>query len=390
MYSRAELHYKDGSQVSRACHLDTTEWYRETRITNKSRKPFTCACGCNIPTGSTYLTLEMMAGSGRADAIADFALCSVHQEKTEALLGRPISTDIDTDEIIRAWVQILQSESDMTNNSRQQIEASTSYAAIDSQAALRSYSWEIRSEICAVKTVDKTLRVEGSTGIPMDVVPFFTGQQLDEKQECVIEFSFLDTVAQCTISRKQGRHRLFLAPLKQKLLQLGIQIGDLLFFERNVSVANRFNISVLNQKNEVVTQLSPQSKVGEERAAYRNVRVGHEIFRERVKRVYSYRCCLSGLEDTAPSILIASHIKPWSLAKPEEKTDIFNGLLLAPHYDKLFDKGLISFADDGNIMLSSQLPDQVVQKWDLENKRLHTVYPQSATYLDFHREHFKF
>lgn len=383
------LFYKGGDRVSYASHLYTTMWHRGAHITKKSRKPFTCACGCNIPAGSIYLTLEMMAGSGRADSIADFALCKTHQNETEALLGRPISREVDTDEIIKAWVKILQSEGDKVDSSKR-IEAPVQYAAINNSVALRSYSWEIRSEICAVKTVDKTLRLEGSTGIPMDIAPFFTGQQLVEKQEHTIELSFLGTIAQCTVSRKQGRHRLFLVPLKQKLLQLGIQVGDLMFFERDVAVANRFNISVLNQNNEVIAQSATQNRVGEEKAVYKNVRVGQEVFREQVKRVYSYRCCLSGINDTAPSILIASHIKPWSLAKPEEKTDIFNGLLLAPHYDKLFDKGFISFADDGKLILSNKLPDHVVQEWDLENKRLHTVYPQSAAYLGFHREHFKF
>lgn len=389
MYSRAELYYKDGSQVFHACHLDTTMWHRGTRVTNKSRKSFTCACGCNIPVASTYLTLEMLAGSGMADSVVDFALCVTHHKETEALLGQPISTDVDTDDIIKAWVKILQSENDNVEPARQTL-APVQYAAVDSPVALRSYSWEVRSEICAVKTVDKTLRLEGSTGIPMDVAPFFTGQQLDEKQECTIEFSVLDTIAQCTVSKKQGRHRLFLVPLKQKLLQLGIQVGDLLFFERDVTVANRFNISVLNQNNEVIAQSFTQNRVGEEKAVYKNVRVGQEIFREQLKHVYGYRCCLSGIDDIAPSILIASHIKPWSLAKPAEKTDIFNGLLLAPHYDKLFDKGFISFSDDGKLILSKMLPDHVVQEWGLENKRLRTVYPQSAAYLGFHREYFEF
>lgn len=389
MSSLKGLFYKGGEKVSYAAHLDTTFWHRDTCITKKSRKPFTCVCGCNIPAGSTYLTLEMMAGSGRADAIADFALCKTHQKETEALLGRPISREVDTDEIIKAWVKILLSEGDKVESSKR-IEAPVQYAAINNPAALRSYSWEIRSEICAVKTVDKTLRHEGSTGIPMDIVPFFTGQQLVEGQEQTLEFRVLGTTVQCTVSRKQGRHRLFLVPLKQKLLQLGMQIGDLLFFERDVTLPNRFNISVLNQKNEIVVQTYPSARLGEERAVYTTARVGQEFFREQVRFAYGYRCCLSELDDITPSILIASHIKPWRLATAEEKTDKFNGLLLAPHYDKLFDKGFISFSDDGELMLSDKLPDHVIQGWDLENKKLHTIFPQSAEYLGFHREHFKF
>lgn len=384
------IHYKDGLCVSYESHLETTFWHRDTSITKKSRKPFTCVCGCNIPVGSTYLMLEMMAGCGRADAIADFALCRTHQKETEALLGRPISREVDTDEIIKIWIKILQSKSKNIKLDIQ-IEASIQYAAIDSQMAVRSYSWEIRSDICAIKTVDKTLRYEGSTGVPMDIVPFFTGQQLVEGQEQTLEFSILGTVVQCTVSKKQARHHLSLIPLKQKLIQLGIQIGDLLFFERDVVVANRFNISVLNQENEVVIQTdSSPVPPGAERIAYAIVRRGQDVFRERVQRAYGYRCCLSGINDTAPSILIASHIKPWRLATPIEKTDVFNGLLLAPHYDKLFDQGLISFSDDGKLLFSNNLAKHVVQAWDLENKALRIVHPQSVPYLNFHRNYFGF
>lgn len=384
------IYYKDGQEFPFEYLIGTTTWHRGIHVTRKSRKLFTCACGCDIPIGSTYLTLEMMAGGGCGTFLVDFALCRIHLNATEVLLGKPISSDIHTRQIIKIWVQIQQSE---INLARQSSSAQTEiqHEEANNLVALRSYSWEILSEICAVKSVDKTLRAEGSTGIPRNVVPFFTGHQLMEGQEQTIEFSVLDTIAYCTISRKQDRHRLFLKPLKQKLIQLGVKIGDLLFFERDVVVLNRFNVSVLNQKNEVVIQTrSSPAPPGGERNAYAILRKGQDIFRKRVQRAYGYRCCLSGIEDTAPSILIASHIKPWRLATPIEKTDVFNGLLLAPHYDKLFDQGLISFSDDGKLLFSNKLAEHIVQAWGLKNKALRIVHPQSVPYLNFHRNYFGF
>jgi len=42
-------------------------------------------------------------------------------------------------------------------------------------------------------------------------------------------------------------------------------------------------------------------------------------------------------------LLRASHIKPWAAcAADAERLDVYNGLLLAPHLDALFDAGLIS------------------------------------------------
>lgn len=390
MYSRTKLYYKDGLQVFDACHLDTTIWYRGVHITKKSRKAFRCICGCTISAGSSYLTVSMLAGSGRSDSIVDFALCDTHQRETESLLGRVISTDVDTVDIIKVWDKILQSENGNIKPEIQ-IKALVQSPTPDSQITLCSFSWEIRSESCAIKTVDKTLRDEGRTGVPMDIVPFFIGQQLVEGQEQTLQFSILDMTAYCNVSRKQGHHRLSLVPLKQKLIQLGIQVGDLLFFERDFVVANRFNISILNQENEVLIQTDSSTvSPGAERIAYAIVRRGQDIFRERVQRAYGNRCCLSGIEDTAPSILIASHIKPWRLATPIEKTDVFNGLLLAPHYDKLFDQGLISFSDDGKLLFSKKLTKHVVQAWGLENKALRIVHPQSVPYLNFHRNYFGF
>jgi predicted restriction endonuclease len=56
-------------------------------------------------------------------------------------------------------------------------------------------------------------------------------------------------------------------------------------------------------------------------------------------------------------VLIASHIKPWNECDEFEKYDLYNGLLLSPNYDKLFDEYLISFDFEGKIMISNKLSD---------------------------------
>jgi hypothetical protein len=63
-------------------------------------------------------------------------------------------------------------------------------------------------------------------------------------------------------------------------------------------------------------------------------RRGQGIFRKRLERVEK-RCRLTGVDN--PRSLIASHIKPWRSSSDTEKLDGYNGLLLAPHVDKLFD-----------------------------------------------------
>ncbi len=71
---------------------------------------------------------------------------------------------------------------------------------------------------------------------------------------------------------------------------------------------------------------------------------------------------------------------------PEEKLDIDNGFLLCPNHDRLFDKGFISFADDGTILLSDYLSqnDRIFTNVD-PNKRI-ILTEQNKEYLAYHRE----
>ena len=77
-------------------------------------------------------------------------------------------------------------------------------------------------------------------------------------------------------------------------------------------------------------------------------RQGQGRFRQKLLEQYP-SCPLTGL-DIQP-LLIASHIKPWSVCNNNERLDPFNGLMLAPNIDALFDKGLITFDTDGTIKI---------------------------------------
>ena len=121
---------------------------------------------------------------------------------------------------------------------------------------------------------------------------------------------------------------------------------------------------------------------GEERMAIVKIRVNQGAFREELLKRYG-KCVLCGIKKR--ELLIASHIKPWKYSKPEEKVDVDNGFLFCPNHDKLFDNGLISFSDKGEIIISKSL-DEV--------NRIYTNVRQGMTieltegnrkYLLFHR-----
>ncbi|WBF58652.1 HNH endonuclease [Lysinibacillus sp. JK80] len=83
-------------------------------------------------------------------------------------------------------------------------------------------------------------------------------------------------------------------------------------------------------------------------------RIGQGKFKKLlVKR--ECKCALCGVTDSR--VLIASHIKPWSVSTNAERLDVNNGLLLCPNHDALFDKHLISFDLDGKIVISQSLDE---------------------------------
>ena len=82
-----------------------------------------------------------------------------------------------------------------------------------------------------------------------------------------------------------------------------------------------------------------------------NVRIGQQRFRKMVLDMWGQKCAITG----ASQFITASHIKPWSVSDNTERLDPFNGLALSPVYDKAFDAGLISFNDEGQILVSKRL-----------------------------------
>lgn len=113
-------------------------------------------------------------------------------------------------------------------------------------------------------------------------------------------------------------------------------------------------------------------------------RVGQGVFREKVCAVESV-CRVTGTND--PKFLIASHIKPWAESDNQQRLDGNNGLMLAPHIDRLFDRRLISFGDDGALILSPVLPASIRAAWGVEQKLpLKPFNAKQIQYLSHHRE----
>jgi hypothetical protein len=115
-------------------------------------------------------------------------------------------------------------------------------------------------------------------------------------------------------------------------------------------------------------------------------RVGQGVFRGGLLEYWDGRCAMTGL--AVPELLRASHIKPWAdCASDAERLDVFNGLLLAPHLDAAFDGGFITVADDGVVVVSSELDDTARHLLGLANPLfVAALKPAHRAYLPWHRE----
>jgi len=117
-------------------------------------------------------------------------------------------------------------------------------------------------------------------------------------------------------------------------------------------------------------------------------RIGQSEFRKKLKEYWG-GCSVNGCKNV--DVLIASHIKPYSLCENEEKYDPFNGLLLTPNYDKLFDSYLITFDEVGQIIISKSVSAEDlnrlnISKSDFLNPDKFTI--NHALYMEEHRKCF--
>lgn len=114
-----------------------------------------------------------------------------------------------------------------------------------------------------------------------------------------------------------------------------------------------------------------------------STRLGQGWYREQL--ISYWRGC-SVTKCNEISVLRASHIKPWHVSSNEERLDVFNGLLLTPNVDILFDKGFISFDNDGKIIISEQISSDNISKLGINSHMEISICDSHIKFLEWHRE----
>jgi hypothetical protein len=134
------------------------------------------------------------------------------------------------------------------------------------------------------------------------------------------------------------------------------------------------------QKYSKHTKPTITSKLG-----FVNQRLGQPWFRAQILDKWDYKCAVTGYDNFA--VCIASHIVPWKDSE-EDRLEIDNGILLSPDLDALFDKKLISFQDNGQIIISKKIEKKVNVLGINEHMSLSKVNEGMKKYLSWHREEF--
>lgn len=123
-----------------------------------------------------------------------------------------------------------------------------------------------------------------------------------------------------------------------------------------------------------------------EKDAIIKARIGQGNFRKLLISKYDGKCIVTGLSDIR--MLIASHIKPWAVSSNEDRLDVENGFLLNCLYDKLFDLGIITFKNDGTMIVSNSMKKHNIEILQLNSTKICELKSSKKLLanLEYHRD----
>lgn len=139
------------------------------------------------------------------------------------------------------------------------------------------------------------------------------------------------------------------------------------------------------KEKEDIEDIKKNNRIGKAtRLALIEARLGQGRYRAELLKRWKQKCCVTGC--TLLAAIRASHIQPWRQSSLTEKLDSENGLPLIATLDALFDRGLISFASSGKMMVSDQLTSNDRQILGLKGLKIDgTLTKKQRYYLGIHR-----
>lgn len=121
--------------------------------------------------------------------------------------------------------------------------------------------------------------------------------------------------------------------------------------------SERLLAHITNKPIEEYANINPNELplLGEEREQIVKLRVNQAFFRKTVLAAYDYTCCITGLKQE--EVLIAGHIRPWSIDE-KNRMNPQNGIAINALHDKAFEAGLLTITPEYEVRISSKLLNQ--------------------------------
>ena len=207
-----------------------------------------------------------------------------------------------------------------------------------------------------------------------------------------------------TISREMMERKVMAKPLKDmELYEIDLAISLIFcneYFITKNEIGNKmysnalkwFRSYVESNVFDVVVAKIEEKKIIEnvnisttERESIVKARIGQGKFREQLLAKYG-SCIISGIDIS--KALVASHIKPWAVSTNEERVSVNNGLLLSATYDRLFDSGLITFANEGKLIISRFVSAENRNKLKIMSGQVYKLQSnmQMKNFLEYHND----
>ena len=166
--------------------------------------------------------------------------------------------------------------------------------------------------------------------------------------------------------------------------------------DKNNNIFYYFKIFI-DYKSDIVPYAFPEEKEAEQKIedsaistkkkqTLINARVGQGEYRNKLLEECPF-CPFTQVNDER--LLIASHIKPWAKSNDKEKVDPKNGFIFTPTFDKLFDKGFITFNSDKTIVVSPWLSPMNQKRLGIYTGKSVPPLPlcdKRLNYLEYHKK----
>jgi len=132
-------------------------------------------------------------------------------------------------------------------------------------------------------------------------------------------------------------------------------------------------------------EITANEEMSNEKKEINSARLGQGKYRQSILEEFPAGCVITKITDER--LLIASHIKPWIDSDDNERVSRYNGLLLSPTFDKLFDQGFITFQNDGTVNTSPYISPLNWRKIGLQNNKTFDLKRNKhrEQFLEYHR-----